>query len=1030
MTDSSQRYSFQSALLEHVHEGMIACGPDGRIVAANAPARAILALGDGYLIGRDAADPAWGFLRSDGTTLLPEEHPVHRAMADRRPVVDALVGIRKGHGGEVAWATMSAFPDLLPDGGIHSVVVKIAGSQPPVPTADGPFQSDRGIAAMFLASPIAIAAIRLSDEVLVDANDAFLSAVGCTRNEAVGRHTSFLEPWLDPSERARLTRELEKFGRVSSTELEYRLDSGEEGAALVWLELVEFSGELCALCFLTDISEQKRVEGALRESEERYRLVSENIADVIWLLDPATGRFIYVSPSVERLRGYTVEEVMTQSFWEVVTPESLAAIEGLLPARVAAFEAGDESARIQTNEIVQTRKDGTMVPTEVITTFIPDVKGKVRLVQGVSRDITARKQVEEELRVREARLEETGRIAKIGGFRFDALTGKGFWSDEVARIHEVDPHESISRERGIDFYVGESKALISAAVSEAVEHAVPYDLELEIETAKGNRKWVRTLGRPVLEDGRVVSVVGSLQDISDRRQAEDSLRQSEARFRTLIDGAPDGVFVHVGYRVEYANRALARMLGATPEELVGQDFWQFIAREYWDTVRSRVAQTDLNAGPVSPLEEEYTRLDGSRVPVEITAIALEDDPERRHMVFVRDMTERKRAEADRESLRRQLQQSQKMESVGQLAGGIAHDFNNILMVQRGYCEMMKTALRPGDPFAEDLAQIEACTQRATALTAQLLAFSRKQTLQPRLLDLNSLVTNLAAMLHRLIGEDIELRTVLAPQPARVSADPGQLEQVLVNLAVNARDAMAGGGTLTVAISHLDLEAQEGEGEDDLAPGRYVRLRVSDTGRGMSDDVKSRVFEPFFTTKPEGKGTGLGLSTVHGIVHQSGGYVGVASKVGHGSAFTILLPAVERPVMERPVMEPAAKQGRGQLILVVEDEPALRRLAVTMLEKLGYQTVGAENGGAALMLVEEEGLRPDLVVTDVVMPGMRGGVLVERLRKTMPDVSVIYMSGYTDDAIVNEQAGVSAQFLQKPFSMASLTAAIDAALVSA
>jgi PAS domain S-box-containing protein len=689
------------------------------------------------------------------------------------------------------------------------------------------------------------------------------------------------------------------------------------------------------------------------------------------------------------------------------------------------------SARVQTHEIVQTCKDGSTVPTEVVTTLIPDSEGRVTLIQGVSRGISERKRVEEELRFREAMLEDTGRIAKIGGFRFDATTGEGFWTDEVARIHEMDPAQPISRDAGIDFYVGDSKARIQAAVDGAVQHAVPYDLELEIETAKGGRKWIRTLGRPVLEDGRVVSVVGSLQDITDRRQAEDSLRQSEARFRTLIDGAPDGVFVHVGSRIEYVNKTLAKMLGTVPDDLVGKEFLTFIAPEYWDLVRARMVMADVAGRPVPPLEEEYVRRDGMRVPVEITAIVLEDGPEKRHIVFVRDITERKKTEVDRESLRRQLQQSQKMESVGQLAGGIAHDFNNILMVQKGYCEMMRAALRPGDPFAQELAQIEACTQRAASLTGQLLAFSRRQTLQPRLLDLNTVVTHLAAMLHRLIGEEIELRTVPAPEPAKVNADPGQLEQALVNLAVNARDAMAGGGTMTIAISHVDLDELPAGAEKDLVTGRvsgrYVKVTVADTGCGMAEETKRRAFEPFFTTKPEGKGTGLGLSTVDGIVHQSGGHVGLVSGVNEGTTFTILLPAAEVGIAEKPAGEPAAKEGRGELILVVEDEPALRRLAVIMLEKLGYRTVGAENGAAALTLVEGEGLRPDLVVTDVVMPGMRGGALVERLRKTMPEVKVIYMSGYSDDDTVNEQAGVSAQFLQKPFSMASLTEAIDAAL---
>ncbi|OFW60995.1 MAG: hypothetical protein A2133_04260 [Actinobacteria bacterium RBG_16_64_13] len=428
------------------------------------------------------------------------------------------------------------------------------------------------------------------------------------------------------------------------------------------------------------------------------------------------------------------------------------------------------------------------------------------------------------------------------------------------------------------------------------------------------------------------------------------------------------------------------------------------------------------------MNQRYLRADGTGVPIETTAVVCRFKGQAAHLVFVRDCTEREMAELERAELQEQLQQAQKMESVGQLAGGVAHDFNNILMVQKGYCELMKLELREGDPLAASLAHIEASAERATALTRQLLAFSRKQTLQPTVLDLNILVESLDDMLHRLVGEDVDLVMSLASEPALVKADSVQLEQVLVNLAANARDAMPRGGSLAIAVSPVEIDDSYGESHAGVEPGPYVMLSVSDTGSGMDAETKRRIFEPFYTTKGEGRGTGLGLSTVYGIVHQSGGSIWVYSEPGNGTTFRVYLPQAEGEPEPVAPPEVGAAGGKGQLILIVEDEPSLRSLASLMIERLEYRAVEAANGGEALILVEEEGLRPDLLLTDVIMPGMSGSVLVERLRKTLPDLRVIFMSGYPDSAMANHgiiDSDIS--FLQKPFSMSGLAAKVRATL---
>jgi PAS domain S-box-containing protein len=386
--------------------------------------------------------------------------------------------------------------------------------------------------------------------------------------------------------------------------------------------------------------------------------------------------------------------------------------------------------------------------------------------------------------------------------------------------------------------------------------------------------------------------------------------------------------------------------------------------------------------------------------------------------------ERDKSAATLVNTEEQLRQAQKLEAIGQLAGGVAHDFNNILMVQLGYCDLMKGALREEDPLAKDLSQIKACAERAAALTRQLLAFSRKQTLQPEVLDLNVAVGNIEKMLRRLIGEDIDFVTAPAKDLWRVKADPGQIEQVIMNLAANARDAMPRGGKLTIETANVDLDEDCVRNHVGATAGPHVMLAITDNGCGMDGKTKSRLFEPFFTTKEKGKGTGLGLATVYGIVKQSGGSIWVYSEPGKGTTFKIYLPRVEAEPVPRVSREVQAARGAGELVLVVEDEPVLRELLARMIAGLGYRVKAAANGGEALIAVEEEGLRPDILITDVVMPGMGGPVLAERLGRAQPGLKVLYTSGYTDSGIVHH--GVldpETPFLQKPFSIGDLAAKI-------
>jgi nitrogen-specific signal transduction histidine kinase len=394
-----------------------------------------------------------------------------------------------------------------------------------------------------------------------------------------------------------------------------------------------------------------------------------------------------------------------------------------------------------------------------------------------------------------------------------------------------------------------------------------------------------------------------------------------------------------------------------------------------------------------------------------------------HFVAVKeDITERKRVEEERATLQEQLRQSQKMEAIGQLAGGVAHDFNNLLTVIKGYCQLSLVEIKESTPIRDTFEVINKAADKATDLTRQLLAFSRRQIMEAIVLDLNELLQNLEKMLRRIIGEDIELVTSLKQDLGRVKADPGQIEQVVMNLAVNAKDAMSKGGKLIIETANAELDEAYARTHVAVTPGPYVMIAVSDTGTGMTPEVRDRVFEPFFTTKGKGKGTGLGLSMVYGIVKQSSGNIWVYSEPGKGTTFKIFLPRVDEPVEKLKVQETVEEVLRGsETILVVEDDKEVRNLAVRILKRQGYTVLDGSYGDEAFNVCRQHRGPIHLLLTDVVMPGMDGRALSESLSQLHPEMKVLYMSGYTDDAIVRH--GVMAKgvnYIQKPFTVDALT----------
>ncbi len=494
-----------------------------------------------------------------------------------------------------------------------------------------------------------------------------------------------------------------------------------------------------------------------------------------------------------------------------------------------------------------------------------------------------------------------------------------------------------------------------------------------------------------------------------RRATERALQVSRMRFQRLFDSGVIGIVVgQPSGRVVEANGAFLTMVGYTHDELLaGELHLGDMTPPEWAHANASAVEQLRERGFSRPWEIEYIRKDGTRVPA-LVAVASLDGSE--YMSISLNLSERKRLED-------QVRRAQKMEAIGTLAGGVAHDFNNLLSVILTYTGLLLDGLTDGDPVKADLEEVKKAGERAADLTRQLLAFSRQQMLQPRVLDLNQVVTGMDRMLRRLLGADIELSLLTAQTVGKVHADPGQIEQVILNLVVNARDAMPKGGQLTVETQNVELDAEYASQHLDVAPGSYVLIAVTDTGVGMDASTLAHIFEPFFTTKDKGKGTGLGLSTVFGIVRQSGGHIWVYSELQKGTTFKVYVPRTDRRPDAPTTSSPPPVTLRGpETVLIVEDEDQVRAIMRSVLRRYGYNVLEAQNGGEAFLICEKYTARIHLLLTDVVMPRMSGRELAERLAPMRPDMRVLYVSGYTENSIVHHgvlDAGVA--FLAKPIT---------------
>ena len=865
-----------------------------------------------------------------------------------------------------------------------------------------------------------------ADGVLTYVNPRFCEMLAVKTEDVVGRKFVDL---LDPVNRDHWLKqqEMRRQGIATTYELKLERKDGKGGGEIycvasggpLWDEDGRFSGSIGVL---TDITDRRSAEEKLKKSEMLMD-ESQRLAHVgSWELNLATRETIW-SDETFRICGLKPQPVPPSfdAFIEKLHPEDRPEVRRHFRETLLTRKFKDLEFRI-------VRPDGSLRWIHATGTVIENDSGSPVRMIGAIQDISRRRSREDELRTFRFSLDQAPDavfwLNGDGGFDYvneQACRSLGYTRDELLRLHLWDIDNAFPKERWHKWWGEYQKDGKIGIRRHETSHFRKDGTKFPVEVSS-KHFWL----------GEREFHVAFVRDISERKEAEQALRISEERLRQALRVARIGIFDHDHLAdAVYWSPRLKEILGWSPVEPGGlPEFIQLIHPEDLERIKTEIrGALDPEGDGLWDVEHRIVRRDGSvRWLTARSQTVFEGEGDNRRPVRtvggIRDITHLKEAEEERERLQAQLNQAQKMESVGRLAGGVAHDFNNMLGVILGHVELMMLKLPESDPLISDLCEIEKAAIRSRDITRQLLAFSRKQIIAPRPVDLNHQIQVALSTLFRLLGEDIELRFVPDEQLGRVLFDPSQIDQILVNLAVNARDAMPNGGRLTIETFEIRLDESCRLSNIDCTAGEYVLLEVADDGAGMDKETLEHIFEPFFTTKEVHQGTGLGLATVYGIVRQNDGFVNVYSEPGHGTTFKIYIPKIQEEidVVEDSGQSPLAT-GTGT-ILLVEDDEMVREMTSTMLESIGYAVVKAETPSDALAVCEDETKAFDLLLTDVVMPGESGADLRDRVKKLRPDVKVLFMSGYTSNVIVRHgvlEEGVD--FIQKPFGIKDLAAKV-------
>ena len=891
------------------------------------------------------------------------------------------------------------------------------------------------IRALLEKSPLAIVVMDV-DRKIQTCNAAFENLFGYTCAELMGKHiASALPSGRDCDEMSRAIRCCED-EEVIREERKIRCkDRSVAEVRIIRSPLVLRGKRAGSFAIYENITSRSR-------AEDRYRRIFENAVEGMFQTTP-DGGYLSVNPALARMYGYATPQDLMSAVRDI------GAVVYADPHRREEFKRiMAERGVVERFDYQVRRRDGSLIWISENARAVRDENGEIYCYEGSVEDITERKRAELEQRVTTRIIHSMGGTHNLDDLLhsihsalkevlyaencfvalYDGSTGMFNFPFCVDQFDPPSPPLKIERSC-TDFVFRTGKPMI---ITQAIFDQLVAAGELKL-VGTPSATWIgvplktpkETIGVLVLqhyEDHNAYtkrdldflsSIGGQIAIAIERKRSEERARESEARLRVLIEQLPAVLWtVDADLRFTSALGAGLARMGLKSDEIVGMPLY-----EYFNTLDSSFAPIAAHrraiAGEPVTFQLEWK---GGSFACHAEPLRGADGHPQGAICMALDVTDRKRLEE-------QFRQSQKMEAVGRLAGGIAHDFNNLLMVIQGYADLMQDQLPAGNALHRNADQIRIAARRATSLTRQLLAFSRKQILDPKVLNIQSVVLEMEEILHRLIGEDIELKTSAGRDLGLVKADRSQIEQVIMNLAVNARDAMPSGGRLMIETSNVDLDETFTSHPVMRTPGRYVMLAVTDNGCGMDAETQAHIFEPFFTTKEKGKGTGLGLATVYGIVKQSDGYIWVYSEPGEGTSFKIYLPRIEEvSATEVPDRAPEAVSiPRGaETVLLAEDEDGVRELARQYLETSGYKVLQASNGSEALELATNYEGSIDLLLTDVVMPGISGRELADRLSVMRPDVRILFMSGYTEHAVVHHGiVAADAILLQKPFTLSTL-----------
>ena len=878
---------------------------------------------------------------------------------------------------------------------------------------------------LFRSNPALMALSSLPDKKFLDVNDAFLKKLGYEKDEVIGKSFTELGLFTETNENKETLAGFLAGERFNDCELQVRCKDGTLLDGLFSAETISSQGRNSVLSVMIDITDRKAAERALKESEDRYRAITELSYNAICVVDES-ARIVWGNQKLVEIGGYTLEQFYESgTFANFLAPES----QEFVFSNFLQFVAGQEYIHHYSFAFV--RPDGEKRLAEKYMTDFKDLNGQRKLIINIM-DVTDRKKSEENLRESEQRFSN---IVNMSPESILTATLEGvitYANPQTARMLGMNHEDEMLNRNILEFLHPEDRERVPDVQRLTMEGMGPGPVEYRGLRRDGSTIVIGVHGELLRDEaGAPHGWLYMIRDMTEQRRAQEALRKSEERFRLLVQNSIDIIeIVDSEGRPSYIGDQITRILGYKPEELMDTPVFANIHPDDLPRVMEIFTDGLAKPGSVGKAEYRYRHKNGEWVDLEAVGCNLLHDPSIKGVVLnVREISERKRAEEEKSRLQAQLQQAMKMEAVGRLAGGVAHDFNNLLTGITGNLQLALLDIKKKDPMGETLKEVIKGAESAAALTRQLLAFSRKQLIEPKALNLNDLISDLHKMLTRLIGEDVLLTLSPGTDLWSVRVDPGQFEQVLVNLAVNARDAMPEGGKLGFETANVRCDEEYCRVHSQAKSGDYVRLSVSDSGQGMSEEVKNHLFEPFFTTKPKGRGTGLGLAMIYGAVKQTGGHIDVHSEEGKGSRFDIYLPRIGEDAQKlKKTGDEQDMVGGTEIILLVEDEMIVRNLAEKILKRLGYHVISASDGKEALELAEKRKEPIDLLVTDVVMPGMNGRQLADRLAAIHPEAKVLYTSGYTEDAIA--QHGIideGLNFIGKPYSPQALAQKVREAL---